>query len=718
MPSVKGILHDGRTSQRLTTKIQFIAVTTGFASANAVIRPAFKEVYSSIDGSFNVRLNAGRYVVKCGGITLTEIIVPSGEGTYGIDALIATGTVAPASGNFLQLTGGTMTGDIIMSHLTAGRAAQIDSAGRIAASAVTDAELGHLSGVTSSVQTQIDGKLSLSGGTMTGALSLSGSPSASLHAASKGYVDSVSQGVSPKEPVACASTANLTLSGEQTIDGVSTSASRVLVKNQSTASQNGIYVSAAGAWSRAADMDAWDETVGAFIFVSGGTTQASTGWASTTETGGTIGTTAVTFVQMSAPGAYTAGSGLTLAGNQFSLTPLTASQLGSGTANSGTFLRGDQTWTNRLTGPLTVDGAITFGTVISGQLVSFTGNLDIRDNGSIVSLILADGSYIQGGGLLNLEASPIRLSGHTASRALALNSNKDLVSSATTATELGYLSGVTSAIQTQLDGKQPLDATLTALSGVSTAADRIAYFTGAGTATHTSLTSAARTVLDDITTDSMITTLGGASYTGTGGLVRLDSPRLTTNIELYRAAASSNGPFFEFIKRGTSGDVNAPPGINGNLGHVSFQGWDGSTELEGAAIYAKSLGFSSGSASAFLDFQTSNAASGASSALWIYHDRSLHLFNTTATPSGGGDQTVVYSADVAGAGTSGLNVLDESGALLLIGNGGQIKTANPTSGTADWWRFGSKVSAVVTLVTTDYLQVSVGGTAYKIALVA
>lgn len=155
MPSVKGILHDGRTSQRLTTKIQFIAVTTGFASANAVIRPAFKEVYSSIDGSFNVRLNAGRYVVKCGGITLTEIIVPSGEGTYGIDALIATGTVAPASGNFLQLTGGTMTGDIIMSHLTADRVALIDSTKRIYSSSVTTATLGYLD-ATSSIQTQLN----------------------------------------------------------------------------------------------------------------------------------------------------------------------------------------------------------------------------------------------------------------------------------------------------------------------------------------------------------------------------------------------------------------------------------------------------------------------------------------------------------------------------------------------------------------------------------
>lgn len=81
-------------------------------------------------------------------------------------------------------------------------------------------------------------------------------------------------GVTRKEAVACATTANITLSGEQTIDGVTTSASRVLVKNQSAAAQNGIYVSAAGAWTRATDMDAAGEVQGAAVYVTGGTANA------------------------------------------------------------------------------------------------------------------------------------------------------------------------------------------------------------------------------------------------------------------------------------------------------------------------------------------------------------------------------------------------------------------------------------------------------------
>jgi len=169
-------------------------------------------------------------------------------------------------------------------------------------------------------------KLSLSGGTMTGALVLPTAvdptyPSQGAHAAPKSYVDSVAQGLDVKASVKCATTANITLSGAQTIDGVSVVADdRVLVKNQSTASQNGIYVAAGGAWSRAADQDAWTEVPGAFVFVEEGTTLADTGWVCTADQGGTIGTTAMTWSQFAGVGQYTAdGQGLELSGTQFAL---------------------------------------------------------------------------------------------------------------------------------------------------------------------------------------------------------------------------------------------------------------------------------------------------------------------------------------------------------------------------------------------------------------
>lgn len=107
------------------------------------------------------------------------------------------------------------------------------------------------------------------------------------------------------EIVACATTANITLSGEQTIDGVTTSASRVLVKNQSTAAQNGIYVTASGAWSRASDMDTAGEVQGAAVYVSDGTANAGKTFYTGSKVA-TLGTDAVDWVLSANQGALVA----------------------------------------------------------------------------------------------------------------------------------------------------------------------------------------------------------------------------------------------------------------------------------------------------------------------------------------------------------------------------------------------------------------------------
>ena len=144
--------------------------------------------------------------------------------------------------------------------------------------------------------------------------------------ATKNYVDSVAQGLDAKQSVKAATTANITLSGTQTVDGVALVANdRVLVKNQTTTSTNGIYLVAAGAWTRATDADTWAELISAFTFVEQGTVNGDTGWVSTVDAGGTLNTTAVTFAQFSGAGSYLAGSGLTISGNTFNV----------GTANTG-----------------------------------------------------------------------------------------------------------------------------------------------------------------------------------------------------------------------------------------------------------------------------------------------------------------------------------------------------------------------------------------------
>lgn len=137
----------------------------------------------------------------------------------------------------------------------------------------------------------------------------------------KTYLDYFATGLSWKQPVLCATTTNITLSGLQAIDGVTVVAGdRVLVKSQSTNSQNGIYLASASAWSRSPDADTWNELVSAICFVEEGSTYAGTAWYCTAQAGGTIGTTAVVWSNFSVAASYTAGTGLTLNANQFSIT--------------------------------------------------------------------------------------------------------------------------------------------------------------------------------------------------------------------------------------------------------------------------------------------------------------------------------------------------------------------------------------------------------------
>jgi hypothetical protein len=166
-------------------------------------------------------------------------------------------------------------------------------------------------------------------------------PTGDQDAANKRYVDSVAQGLDAKASVKVATTANITLSGLQTIDGVTVAAGdRVLVKNQTSAADNGIYVVSASTWVRSADMNAWSEVPHAFVFVEAGTTQADTGWACTSNEGGTLGTTPITWAQFSSAGAFLAGDGLTLVGNTFSVvgTSNRISVSGSGVNIASTYI--------------------------------------------------------------------------------------------------------------------------------------------------------------------------------------------------------------------------------------------------------------------------------------------------------------------------------------------------------------------------------------------
>lgn len=167
----------------------------------------------------------------------------------------------------------------------------------------------------STVLIQGDGSESVS-------ISYLATPTNPTDAATKGYVDAMAQGLSIKQSVRVATTANGTLAtafaNGQTVDGVVlATGDRILLKDQTTQADRGIYrVSASGAPTRTTDWDATsDLAAGAFVFVEEGTVNADSGWVLTTDGVIIIGTTAIAFTQFSGAGQITAGSGVTKTGN-------------------------------------------------------------------------------------------------------------------------------------------------------------------------------------------------------------------------------------------------------------------------------------------------------------------------------------------------------------------------------------------------------------------
>jgi len=239
------------------------------------------------------------------------------------------------------------------------------------------------SGATGAVTLSLPQSINSTASPTFAQVTVAGNPTLPLQVATKQYVDNAVQGFSPKQSARVATTVaggNITLSGTQTIDGVAVAAGeRVLVKNQTLPAENGVYVVAAAAWSRAADQDAWSEVPGAFLFVEEGTTLADTAWVSTANQGGTLGTTAITWVQFNSAADITAGAGLTKTGNSLAITNsitaggpfnnITFNAQGLITAASNTaYLVGNQTIT--LSGDVTGSGSNAITTTLSNTGVT------------------------------------------------------------------------------------------------------------------------------------------------------------------------------------------------------------------------------------------------------------------------------------------------------------------------------------------------------------
>ncbi len=222
-------------------------------------------------------------------------------------------------------------------------------------------------------------------------------PTDGTDAVTKAYVDAAAEGLHVHESAVAATTANVNLANAlengDTLDGVTlATGNRILVKNQTTQSENGIYVvQASGQPSRALDFDTAAEVdSGDFIFVYSGTANGGTGWVQTNRPA-TIGTDAIAFTQFSGAGTFLAGNGLTLTGTTFSIdTTITADISSAQTLTNKTISGSANTLSNIANSSLTNSAITINGTSTSlGETRTLVTD-DIAEDGSPTNLWFTD----------------------------------------------------------------------------------------------------------------------------------------------------------------------------------------------------------------------------------------------------------------------------------------------------------------------------------------
>jgi len=307
--------------------------------------------------------------------------------------VVATGNVSGA--NLTTAGVVTATGNVSGGNLTT--AGKVEATGNVSGANLVTAGNVYATGAVNSGNLVSTGNIQITAGGLSGNLGITapggvidvnnariinlGTPTGSSDAVTKAYVDGVASGLDVKASVRVATTTNIALDDTTTIvDGVTlANGDRVLVKNQTTASENGIYVaSTSGAWTRAADMNAAEEFASAFTFVEQGTVNADAGFVCTTNNPVTVGTTAINFTQFSGAGAYQAGEGLMLDGTEFNV-EYDNSTIKLDNSNQ-LYVAGDLTLTTPNIGAATGTSLNVTGNVDAGNNVNITGNANVTGN--------------------------------------------------------------------------------------------------------------------------------------------------------------------------------------------------------------------------------------------------------------------------------------------------------------------------------------------------
>lgn len=527
---------------------------------------------------------------------------------------ITTGTGVTSVATGTGLTGGPITSTGTISIDVTGV-----TAGTYGSSLVVPVIAVNAQGqITSATNTTINA-VTLTTGT------ISTTPSGSTDIANKSYVDTVAQGLDTKASVVAGTTANITLSGTQTIDGVVLIAGdRVLVKNQTASADNGLYLCAAGAWTRTTDMNTWAQVPGAYVFVETGTTLADTGWVCTSNAGGTIGITAITWAQFSG-----AGSGVSsITFGSTGLTPATATtgavtvagtlavtNGGTGATNATdarTNLVAAKSGTNSDITELYALNGTSYGVayqnlsnqLIMGSALTFNGTTLTAPDAAFTTLTAS---------------STTTLSGLTASTALALNASKQIVSVTntgsgnnvlatsptlvtpnlgtpsaavlTSATGLPLTSGVTGTLPILNGGTGQTTATaaFNALSPVTTTGDLI-IGNGTNSAIRLAIGASTYVLTSNGTTASWqaasggVTTFSGGSTgltpaTATSGAITLAGTLAIANGGTNSTATATaggasygTGTAFAFTAAGTAGQVLTSAGTSAPVWSGIFGG--------------------------------------------------------------------------------------------------------------------------------------------------
>ena len=341
-------------------------------------------------------------------------------------------------------------------------------------------------------------------------------PTADADAANKGYVDGVAQGLDVKDSCKAATTANITISSAlnngDTLDGVTLATNdRVLVKNQNTASENGIYIVGSSP-ARADDLAAGADAAGFFTFVEQGTVNGENGFVCTSDKGSAVvGTNNLTIAQFSGAGQVIAGNGIDKSGNTLSVDLK---------ANGGLTIESTEIAVNLSASNITG----TLGVIDGG-----TGATSASNARSNLGLVIGTDVEPHSDKLTELAT----MNQNTASALADLtNTEVQILDGATVTTAQLNRLDATSSVQTQLNNKQPLDAELTELATMSSGtASALADLTGTEVAIldGATVTTAELNKLDGLTsTTNELNILDGVTATATE-INLLDGKTITTS---------------------------------------------------------------------------------------------------------------------------------------------------------------------------------------------